>query len=64
MASKQTSSADEVWPQLFDCERDIEENVSDREDNVEEDPLHEASFSDQAETLSLDPPVVLHHPAD
>lgn len=50
--------------QLFDGESDIEENVSETEDNVEEDPDYEASSSDENETLSADAPVVSQPQAD
>ncbi|XP_035278967.1 uncharacterized protein LOC118230221 [Anguilla anguilla] len=50
MTSKKRFSVNEVLPQLFDSEGDIEENVSETEDNVEEDPDYEASSSDENET--------------
>lgn len=40
--------------QLFD----IEENVSETEENVEEEPNYDASTSNENETLSVDAPVV------
>ncbi|GLD65982.1 piggyBac transposable element-derived protein 4-like protein [Lates japonicus] len=41
-----------------------EENVSETEDDVEEDPDYEASSSDENETVSVDPPVVSQPPAN
>lgn len=63
MTSKKRFSVNEVLSQLFDHESDIEENVSETEDDVEEDPDYEASSSDENETLS-DPPVVSQPPAN
>ncbi|KAL1276900.1 hypothetical protein QQF64_023573 [Cirrhinus molitorella] len=57
MASKQRFSVSEILTQVFDSESDIEENVSETEDNLEEDPDYEASSSDENETPSVDPPV-------
>ena len=54
----------EVLSHLFDHESDIEENVSEPEDGVEEDPDYEVSSSDENETLSVDPPVVSQPPAN
>lgn len=54
MTSKQRFSANEVLSQLFASESDIEENVSETEDNVEEDPDYEASSSDENETHETD----------
>ena len=41
-----------------------EENVSEPEDGVEEDPDYEVSSSDENETLSVDPPAVSQPPAN
>lgn len=46
MTSKQSVSATEILPQLFDSESDIEENVTETEDYVEGYPDYEAFTSD------------------
>ena len=48
----------EVLSHLFDLESDTEENVPLTEEDVEEDPNYYASFSDENEIHSVDPPVV------
>lgn len=62
--SKKRFSVSEIMLQTFDSESDIEENVSEAEDNVEEDPHYDASSSDENETLSADAPVVSQPSAD
>jgi len=47
---------------FFDSESDIEENVSETDDHIEEDPDYEASSSDENETPNVDPPVVSQPP--
>ena len=64
MACKKRFSVSKVLSQLFDTESDIEENVSETEDIVEEDPHYEASSSEDNETLGVDPSVVSQPPAD
>lgn len=56
MFSRKRFTVSEVLEQLFDSESDIEENVSETEDCVEEDPDSEGFSSDENE--SVDPPVV------
>lgn len=55
----QRFSAIEVLAQLDDSETDVDESVSETEDNVEGDPDFEASTSDDNETL-----VISQAPAD
>lgn len=64
MTSKERCSVNKVLSQLFDHESDIEENVSETEHDVEEDPEYEASSSHENKTLIVDPPVVTQPPAN
>ena len=61
MSSGKSFTVNEIL-ELFDSESDIEENVSETEDYVEEDPDFEAFSSDGNQ--SVDPPVVSQPPAD
>uniref|UniRef100_A0A8C6M6Z2 PiggyBac transposable element-derived protein domain-containing protein n=1 Tax=Nothobranchius furzeri TaxID=105023 RepID=A0A8C6M6Z2_NOTFU len=62
MCSRKRITVREVLEQIFDSESDIEENVSETEDCVEEDPDSEGFSSDENE--SVDPPVVSQEPTD
>ncbi|XP_051982284.1 piggyBac transposable element-derived protein 4-like [Xyrauchen texanus] len=64
MTSKQRFSVYEILSQFFDSESDIEENVSETDDNIEEDPDYEASSSDENDTPNVDPPVVSQPPTN
>ncbi|KAK2818952.1 hypothetical protein Q5P01_024513 [Channa striata] len=55
MTLRKVFSVNEWLSHLFDLESDIEENVSETEDDVKEDPDYEASSSHENETLSVDP---------
>ncbi|XP_061878322.1 piggyBac transposable element-derived protein 4-like [Entelurus aequoreus] len=64
MPNHKTFSVQEVLDQVFSEEVDIEENVSEIEDNVVEDPDYGASSSDEDETLDAEVPVNTGTPAD
>ncbi|XP_039550046.1 piggyBac transposable element-derived protein 4-like, partial [Pimephales promelas] len=64
MTTKQRFSVNEILSQFFDSESDIEENVSETDDHIEEDPDYEAFSSDENETPNVDPPVVSQPPTN
>ena len=53
--SKKSFSASEVLSQPFAIESDTEENMSDLEEDVEEDPDYESSSSNENKNLSAGP---------